>query len=68
MEFGLVFALSAVVAILYLWAQPRVFGVASLQNVQQNYFGKVLLTAVVIFGAIVVAGFIFSAVDGKVTV
>jgi hypothetical protein len=65
MEFVAVFALSAIVAVLYNWIQPKVFGVAKLQTIQANYFGKTLLTAVVIFGAIVVAGFIFSTVDGK---
>ena len=68
MEFVAVFALSAIVAILYLWGSPKLFGVASLQNLQKNYFGKVLLTTVAIFAAIVIAGFIFSAVDGKVSV
>ncbi len=68
MEFLAVFALSAVVAILYQWVQPKFFGLSQTQSLQANYFGKTLLTTVVIFGAIVVAGFIFSAVDGKVTV
>lgn len=68
MEFVAIFALSAVVSILYLWAQPKIFGLASLSNLQKNYFGKALLTTVVIFGAIVLAGFIFTALDRKVTV
>lgn len=68
MEYAAVFALSIVVAILYLWAQPKVFGLASLSNVQKNYAGKVALTAFVIFGAIVIAGFLFAVFDRNVSV
>jgi hypothetical protein len=68
MEFVAIFALSAITAIFYLWLQPKIFGLASLSNLQKNYFGKALMTTVVIFAAIVVAGIIFTALDRKVTV
>jgi hypothetical protein len=68
MEFLAIFALSAIVAVLFNWVSPKVFAANSLKGVGANYFGKTLLTAIVIFGAIVVAGFIFGAVDGKVSV
>jgi len=67
MEFVAVFALSAIVAMFYLWAQPKVFSVSSLQSLQKNYFGKVFLTASVIFGAILIAGLIFSLLGKEVT-
>lgn len=65
MEFAAVGALAIVVAILFNFAQPRVFGSAALQKYQTSYAGKTLFTAVIIFGAIVLAGYVFSAVDGK---
>ncbi len=68
MEFVAVFALAAVVSILYNWAQPKFFAISSLQKYQSSYFGKTLLTTVVIFAAIVAAGLVFSAVDRKITV
>lgn len=58
MEWFAIFAISAIVAILYNWGQPKIFGIASLKGVQQNYFGKTLLTTLVIFAAIVVAGLV----------
>jgi len=54
--------------VLFNWVSPKVFAANSLKGVGANYFGKTLLTAIVIFGAIVVAGFIFGVVDGKVSV
>jgi len=63
MEFLAVFALAAVVAMLYNFAQPRFFAMPSLQKYESSYFGKTLLTTVVIFGAIVVTLFLFSKLD-----
>jgi hypothetical protein len=68
MEFAAVFALSAIVAILYTFIQPKVFAITSLQSVQANYFGKTLLTTVVIFATILIAGMIFGALDKRVSV
>jgi hypothetical protein len=59
MEFLGVFALSAVVAIIYNY----VAGISSLSKFQTSYFTKTLFSTVVIFAAVVVAGFIFAEVE-----
>ncbi len=58
-----VLALSAVVAMLYNFAQPRFFALQGLQKYESSYFGKTALTTVVIFGAIVVTLFLFSRLE-----
>lgn len=63
MEFLAVFALAAVVAMIYNFAQPRFFAMSSLQRYESSYFGKTLLTTVVIFGAIVLTLFVFHSLD-----
>jgi hypothetical protein len=62
-EFIAVFALAVVVAILFNWGQPKLFASqnASLVKWQGNYAGKTLMTAAVIFAAIVAAGFLMKA-------
>jgi len=67
MEYGLVFALAAVVAILFNWGQPKLAAV-SFFSTRQTYFWKTLVTTLVIFGAILIAGMAFSAFDQKVNV
>ena len=62
-EFVAVFALAVVVAILFNYGQPKLFASqnASLAKWQANYAGKTLMTAAVIFAAIVVAAFLMKA-------
>lgn len=59
MQFGAVFALSAVVAIVYNY----VAGIGSLAQYQTSYFMKTLFSAIVIFAAIVFAGFLFAEIE-----
>jgi len=66
MEYLAVFALAAVVAMLYNFAQPRFFAMPALQKYESSYFGKTLLTTIVIFGAIVVAGLIFRSLEVEI--
>jgi len=66
MEFVAVFALSAIVAMILNYVQPKVFSASQTQSLQKNYFGRTLLTTVVIFGAIVLAGVIFKVTEDVV--
>jgi hypothetical protein len=67
MEYVLVFALSAVVAVLFNWGQPKLAAV-SFFSTRQTYFWKTLVTTLVIFAAILVAGMAFMAFDKRVVV
>jgi hypothetical protein len=70
MEFVAAFALSAIIAILVGWAGPMVTTStnANIVKLQSSYFGKTFLNTVVIFGAIIVAGLLFSIFNRRVTV
>jgi hypothetical protein len=63
MEFLVVFALAAVVAMIYHFGQPRLFAWTPVQKYESSYFGQVALSTVVIFAAIIIAGFIFRSLD-----
>lgn len=70
MEFVAVLALAAIVSVLFNWFQPKVAASqnATVAKLQTSYAGRTFLTTVVIFGAILLAGLLFSAVDRRVTV
>lgn len=68
MEFVAVGALSLVVAFVYLFVQPKVFGLSQTKSLQGNYVGNVVLTGAAIFVAILAAGWIFSFLGKRVTV
>lgn len=66
--FVAVFALSALVAIVFNYGSPKLLGSTnpSLVKLQGNYFGKTLLTTVVIFLAILAAGFLIKEVSPRI--
>ena len=70
MEWVAVAALSIIVAIISNFATPYVSGSknTTVVKLQTSYAGRTLMTALVIFGSIVIAGLIFSAADKSVTV
>lgn len=65
MEFVAVLALSAVVALVYNFIQPKIFGLSQAQSLQTNFLGVTALTTVTIFLAVVAAGYIFKAVANR---
>jgi hypothetical protein len=70
MEFVAAFALAAVIAILTGWAGPMFTTSTNptIVKLQGNYFGKTLVNTIVIFGAIILAGLLFSAFNRRVVV
>lgn len=67
MELVALLALSAIVAVVYNFVQPKIFGLSQAQSLQTNFFGVTVLTTVAVFAAILAAGWIMKFV-GKATV
>lgn len=66
MELVLLFAFAVIVAILFNWGGPKFSGYLQsskyprIQNLQNNYAGKTLVTALVFFAAMTAGAFALS--------